>query len=852
MDNFHLFTDKRKLILKKVEPWNSVRVTFNIPREAAWRLKQLAQQGNVTLKQLGVLAVQIEGDQLISLTIAGRNNERTQLIFRTAGDAVEPPNLSLIDSGGGTNDYGSPGPTNVQSTRKNIAEYLRQGAGASIFDSLFPTQDGDNVQSVSSIPTARTPNLLGQNPSFRPDRNNSSTASSHTALSFSSKTPAGNGFSNFKPEYEQSSSGLDKPPPPPYPEGSAWFNNVAKGIRGVPPTTSPLLVNLLQTEPALAGMNNFINNKMLPPPPDSSPPLKKKRKPRKPKDKIGCEGEITCTIQSLPNPVLSSYAMPTSGSTNNILPVPMVTQALAANTQPSVTFSKSVPKTADMLCESSVAEEIKDRGNISASQSYNALGKVSKGSYEPLHDSTAEKIINPYTGLLEPMEHSEVNPTKNCMPFERLSPQGSGLKNQESEETVPLKEKINHVLSHTRLQSNSVSVVPTLCTNSSTANFSQQCRSETNSSQFVGSHNQGSDSLSVTMSVRSSSSALTSLQNHNLVQSSPMASVSKNSDLLCDLSRKSYSQSRTCSALNISSNKEIYKNAAVHGFHKTISTVVSCGPSTNTAEPTYSSHKHLSNKDHLKKISSENLLNPSKNPAKLTGSCIDRSLGVDSENSIHTGLIHDTHMQNDIGAVTSGCTETNSKSYYNDSGVGSSSERSDDTPSEPGDSDFKSGNNHIDEFSKSIFHESLAQKQNMLTKTDPQIITVGYAMSHIQQQNEKHSNDVSNILAIDKALNHPALKKHNSEISKLNNDIDHQVAMMHLLNKNKKRSPKHFQNEESISSLTKEHLQLLKKVDNMQYLKDNFHTHGRFKPLLKKMLNIIIYILTVTRISATT
>ena len=52
-----MITDKRKLILKKVEPWNSVKVTFNIPLEAATRLRQLAQQGDATLKQLGVLAV---------------------------------------------------------------------------------------------------------------------------------------------------------------------------------------------------------------------------------------------------------------------------------------------------------------------------------------------------------------------------------------------------------------------------------------------------------------------------------------------------------------------------------------------------------------------------------------------------------------------------------------------------------------------------------------------------------------------------------------------------------------------------------------------------------------------------
>nr|XP_009860299.2 nuclear receptor coactivator 6 [Ciona intestinalis] len=75
-----------KIVLKQVEPWNSVKVTFSIPREAAEKLIKLAANNSNELSELGVLSVQVEGKELIKLSIDIGEGKTQQVVIHQHTD----------------------------------------------------------------------------------------------------------------------------------------------------------------------------------------------------------------------------------------------------------------------------------------------------------------------------------------------------------------------------------------------------------------------------------------------------------------------------------------------------------------------------------------------------------------------------------------------------------------------------------------------------------------------------------------------------------------------------------------------------------------------------------------------
>ena len=457
---------KKQLILKKVEPWNSVRVTFNIPREAALRLKQLAEQGSACLRQMGVLGVQIEGDRLVSLTVATPNNQRAELIIRThdgSGQAAAASGASQPASAGTSNAFdaglpsssdelGSPGPS-MEVTRKNIEEYLRQG---SLFNSILspssgagpsgagpsgetfkaPSADGGPFR-VNSVAGDGMPGPSGQStfprkssfsqipgggghghgafapppPSIGgplPGQRGPKTLTAHQMAQQQQQLPSQATALPQTASLGYNMAGL--PPPPPYPHGAGVANHVGRQGKKVT-ASSPLLINLLQTEP-VAGANNVVAA------PGAGEKPKKKRRRRKDKQTVATStseeqltgrGAHSLPVDSTPiSSVAPPQTMPSTEEMSAVLhrrvsPIPLPSPRL------SVGFSNSVPPVTDHGVGN---EGFRDRNPSTASAALASLAQCQRSVMES-EAFSGDAIINPYTGHMEPRDSaSDLSPVK--------------------------------------------------------------------------------------------------------------------------------------------------------------------------------------------------------------------------------------------------------------------------------------------------------------------------------------------------------------------------------------------------------------------------------------------------------
>ena len=680
--------------MKKVEPWNSVKVTFKIPREAAVRLKQLAQQGNAKLKELGVLAVQIQ-DQNISLTIAGKNNEHTQLVFRTAEPTQTPvPSVSVQRTNSPALD--GLGPPSSGPLDDNFTDllYLRQ------LDQLLPghVPDGQKAKKNNILPPHGVEHLKPISQSPQPSHHGIPSSSSPSTNSLSpSQSPGG----QIGLKYPQLSSPLglppglppgvclpnldNLPPPPPYPgESSAYLNNIQKlPFGGTGP--SPLIMNLLKSDPTLSSL---INSGKLPAPlePDSLQGAKKKRKPRKPREKKKKEGDPSVTDKAGVVPQGPSVDMVPRISPVST-PAPSASQLVNRDFNPNVKgqFLHSVSQA--LLHNTSVQNVTEQVVPLTSPA----------GNTKKMEESdTAGKIINPVTGLLEPVELSDTSPAKSDN--EKPSPRSLAHRTAQigDEKLLELTAKSSV---KTGLQGN----------RGPDKMIQRSISDQVDPHRFPSAVRPLHKSFSSSQLGRGDTIGLSQQQIHfqetlknNIVKTHGKNDIIPSADKLEQiLPRK-----KLKTEIGVETKCDNFSAVGVHSASIEVNKKVQIAQEVlSNPIPSQLLNKPLLQVKHNSTVSGKPSGSPDSNG--------------DSECSSQ-GISLETHSCPDTAGVSG--SQTDPRSYNTDSGVGSCSERSDDTPSEHGDSDFKTGTNSYD-CAKTIGIDTLKQPP-----PSSKVMTVGFAM----------------------------------------------------------------------------------------------------------------------------
>uniref|UniRef100_L7M912 Putative mucin-17 n=1 Tax=Rhipicephalus pulchellus TaxID=72859 RepID=L7M912_RHIPC len=372
--------EEQPLWVKKVEPWNSVRVTFTLPRDAALRLRQLAQRGDRALRELGILSVQVEGDQIISLTLAGRYGEPPkEIIIQKAaeeggeqGSPASPhvpgvPSSSPALAAAASSRAGSSSATTTPAEPPSIQ--ARSPAFAAAAASSTSGSSGSAFRSPNVVaPPPREPLPFLSSGSSRLVRTSAKTRPPFpfASMTHSMKQNSAAAAAAAAAATTTSGSRFSFSPSPPLAAALGAAQRLGNATRGNVALSSPLLVNLLQSETGSGGPQKT----MMPPPLDTGQPTKRKRRPPK-----GSRGKEGCSPPGSP-----SSPPPTSPSCD-------VANVLGSRGFPlSSHIPASPPRAAPPTATVSVAPPSPPAA---------------------VESRTTTHLINPFTGHLEPMPSDE-------------------------------------------------------------------------------------------------------------------------------------------------------------------------------------------------------------------------------------------------------------------------------------------------------------------------------------------------------------------------------------------------------------------------------------------------------------
>lgn len=367
----------------KLEPWNSVRVTLSIPREAALRLRKLASEGSAQLRNLGILSVQVEGDQVISLRIANSLNAEPQEIrLQTAQGTSDPPRDIVItrsvSDGSGTSQVEGP-----------LSRFL-----AAVPEPEKVQFKSPNVVCPADSVVPKVPvSVAAANTSAPP------TTKSYGPFPFTSMNQAIHSQVNYAT------------PPPPYP-----------GKHPAVTISSPLLVNLLQNDGATSPkttdtpvtsavkanrtVNSFVQkprtivaNRTVP------VPVQKNTKPQASTSSPSALSNTSIRQNSKPNSTITLPAYPNSTATTHLPPPPPY--SVAVNRQWS---SDCVVQTSPFLDLTPSLTDLKadDLEHLLPTLERDLARSPPEIPEELTHsDDKRNFLINPLTGELEPQSSGE-------------------------------------------------------------------------------------------------------------------------------------------------------------------------------------------------------------------------------------------------------------------------------------------------------------------------------------------------------------------------------------------------------------------------------------------------------------